>query len=178
VFVFWTAYNDSVHNCGYTGQDKNATWMFAYNPELKWKTGDVVRLKFPPPVIPTEDEWTFSIKGVERNVVSDAKKRLDIINVYPNPYLAHNIEERTLHQEHVKFINLPEKCTIRIFNLAGDLIQTIEHDSPQPTHEWDLRNENFLPVASGLYIAHIEVPGVGSKVLKLAVVFGQQRLVR
>jgi len=176
VFVFWTAYNDSVHNCGYTGQDKNATWMFAYNPELKWQTGDVVRLKFPPPVVPTEDEWTFSIKGVERNVVSDAKKRLDIINVYPNPYLAHNIEERTLHQEHVKFINLPEKCTIRIFNLAGDLIQTIEHDSPQPTHEWDLRNENFLPVASGLYIAHIEVPGVGSKVLKLAVVFGQQRL--
>ncbi|MDH7560373.1 MAG: T9SS type A sorting domain-containing protein [bacterium] len=176
VFIFWTEYNDSVHNCGYTGQDKNATWMFVYNADVQWQTGDVVRLKFPPPVMPGEDEWTFSIKGVERNVVSDAKKRLDIINVYPNPYLAHNIEERTLHQEHVRFINLPEKCTIRIFNLAGDLIQTIEHDSPQPTHDWDLRNENFLPVASGLYIAHIEVPGVGSKVLKLAVVFGQQRL--
>lgn len=176
VFAFWTEYNDSVHNCGYTGQDRNATWMFMFDEGTPWETGDVVRLRFPPQVVPGEDEWTFSIRGVERNVAADAKKRLDIINVYPNPYLAHNIEERTLHQEHVKFINLPERCTIRIFNLAGDLIQTIEHNSPVPVHEWDLRNENFLPVASGLYIAHIEVPGVGSKVLKLAVVFGQQRL--
>jgi len=85
--------------------------------------------------------------------------------------------EKDLHQEHVTFINLPEKCTIRIFSISGHLIKTIEHNDPNSTtHDWDLKNENNLPVASGFYIAYIDVPGVGQKILKIAVVFREQRL--
>jgi hypothetical protein len=108
---------------------------------------------------------------------------LDIINVYPNPYLAYNLNERGLHQENVVFINLPEECTIRIFSTAGQLIRTLEHSEVVAagvravgTMRWDLRNETNLPVASGFYFAHINVPGVGEKILKLAIVFRQQRL--
>jgi hypothetical protein len=102
---------------------------------------------------------------------------LDIINVFPNPYLGYNVMERNLHEEHVSFVNMPEDYTIRIFSLAGQLIRTLEPlDTQTTTRSWDLRNENNLPVASGFYFAYIDVPGVGEKILKLAVVFRQQRL--
>jgi len=43
--------------------------------------------------------------------------------------------------------------------------------------QWDLQNENGLPVASGIYIARIECPDVGIvKDLKLAIVQEQQFL--
>ena len=32
--------------------------------------------------------------------------------------------------------------------------------------EWDLKNQNNISVASGLYIFHIDAPGVGEKILK------------
>ncbi len=35
---------------------------------------------------------------------------------------------------------------------------------------WDLRNERGLTVASGIYIAHIDMSDLGAKVLKLAII--------
>ena len=32
--------------------------------------------------------------------------------------------------------------------------------------EWDLKNQNNISVASGLYIFHIDAPGIGEKILK------------
>ena len=183
VYVVATQYDGQVHNVGYTGADTMATWSFIYEPDLIWKTGDIVQLNFadpdtfPKPVIPGVDEFSFSIQGETNGVVADEKERLDIINVFPNPYLAYNIQEKRLHDEHVTFINLPEVCTIRIFTISGQLVRTIEHNDPtNVTHRWDLRNDNFLPVASGFYIAYIDVPNVGQKILKMAIVFRQQRL--
>jgi hypothetical protein len=183
VYVVASPYDGQVHNVSFSGTDTMATWAFVYGADLKWRTGDIVRLNFadpdtfPKPVVVGVDEFSFKIQGETSGVISDAKQRLNIMNVFPNPYLAYNIEERQLHDEHVTFINLPERCTIRIFTLSGQLVQTIEHDDPvNTTHRWDLRNENFLPVASGFYIAHIEAPGIGEKIIKLAIVFRQQRL--
>ncbi len=193
IYVIGTEYDEQVHNISYTGQDTMATWMLRYKPGMVWKTGDAIELSFPA-ILPvtgkevtvymkgqeitlTPDRFRFSIKGPETGVVEDAKKRLDLINVYPNPYFAFNILETQLHEEHVTFINLPEKCTIRIFTISGQLVRKIEHNDPNATtHDWDLRNANNLPVASGFYIAHIDVPNVGSKILKIAIVFREQRL--
>jgi hypothetical protein len=41
---------------------------------------------------------------------------------------------------------------------------------------WDLKNEDGLRVASGMYIALVENPKFGSKVLKLAIVMPQKQL--
>jgi len=183
VYVVASPYDGQVHNIGYTGQDTMATWSFVYGPDLIWKTGDVVQLNFqnpdtfPNPVVAGVDEFSFRIQAETPGAISDAKERLDIINVYPNPYLAHNVIEKQLHEEQVVFINLPEKCTIRIFTISGQLVKTIGFDDPTTTTiSWNLKNENFLPVASGLYIAHIEAPGIGTKILKMAIVFREQRL--
>jgi len=199
VYVVASEYDQQVHDIAYTGQDTMATWTFIFGTDAVWKKGDIVELSFPQPLPVTGKEQTvtvkgqqitlqpdifkFSIKGQQHGVVEDAKERLNIIGVYPNPYLGFNLNERGLHQENVVFINLPEKCTIRIFSTSGQLLRTLEHSEVVATGEravgtmrWDLRNENNLPVASGFYFAHVDAPGVGEKIIKLAIVFRQQRL--
>jgi hypothetical protein len=95
-----------------------------------------------------------------------AKNALDLINVVPNPYYAYSEYERNQLDNRVKFTNLPEKCTIRIYTVNGTMVRRITKDSPQTYVDWDLKNQANIPVASGLYIVHVEVPGVGEKILK------------
>jgi len=185
VYTIASDYDDQVHNITMTGTDTMATWTFIFDETAVWQTGDIVQLtipdpaKFPKPVVAGVEEFSFRIQGETDGDLADAKARMDIINVYPNPYLGYNITETRLHQERVTFINLPATCTIRIFTVSGQLVRTLEHRATSTSdviHNWDLRNENNLPVASGFYFAHIDVPDVGQKILKLAIVFRQQRL--
>jgi len=64
----------------------------------------------------------------------------------------------------IEFINLPEKCLIRIYTVAGDLVQIVPHnvigDKSQwasPTSErWDLNSRNKQQVTSGIYLFSVE----------------------
>ena len=66
----------------------------------------------------------------------------------------------------VKFINLPQTCTIKIHNVGGTLIRTFRKDNDLTYLDWDLKNGNSVPIAGGTYICHVDVPGVGEKVVK------------
>ena len=108
-----------------------------------------------------------------------ARQDVARINVFPNPYYGINLAETSRHRHFVTFSHLPQKARIRIFDLAGTLVRTLEKDDPEQFLQWDLLNDGALPVASGVYIAHIEMPYIGSaKVLKLAIVQEQQFLER
>jgi hypothetical protein len=112
------------------------------------------------------------------------KNDLKRILAVPNPYYAHSQYELTQFDRVMKFTNIPasKKVTIRIFNIAGDLIRTITRsaangdDTSSSQITWNLNNENNLPVASGVYIVRIDVEGVGSKVDRIAVFVEQERL--
>ncbi len=95
-----------------------------------------------------------------------AVNALDLINVVPNPYYAYSAYEKNQLDNEVKFTNLPEKCTIRIYTISGTLIRKMTKDSPVTSLNWDLKNQAGIPIASGLYIVHVEVPDVGEKILK------------
>jgi hypothetical protein len=97
------------------------------------------------------------------NALQDA---LDMINVVPNPYNAFSEYERNKIDNRVKITNLPERCTISIYTTNGKLVQRIEKDSPVTYQDWILTNHANIPVASGIYLIHVEVPGVGDRVLK------------
>jgi len=61
----------------------------------------------------------------------------------------------------IKFINLPERCVIRVFSLSGDLVRTIQHDGgagafPRGDHDMPLLSESNRALASGLYIFTVE----------------------
>jgi hypothetical protein len=75
-------------------------------------------------------------------------------------------------------MNLPETCTIRIFNLAGDLVRTLHKtDVTTSVANWDLLTENGLPVGSGVYVFHIDAgSSVGTKFGRLVVFMERERL--
>jgi hypothetical protein len=94
------------------------------------------------------------------------EEALDLINVVPNPYYAFSEYERNKLDNRIKITNLPEKCQIRIYSSNGKLIRNIKKDSPLTFQDWDLTNHAGIPVASGIYLIHVEVPNVGERVLK------------
>lgn len=128
-----------------------------------------------------DDVFTFTAPAVTFTE-KQAKADVNQINVFPNPYYGVNTEEINKYNRFVTFNHLPERAIIRIFNLAGVQVKEIVKDpvaNPGQFMRWDLANESGLPVGSGLYIAHIEMPEIGmTKVLKLAVVQEQQILDR
>lgn len=91
---------------------------------------------------------------------------LDMINVVPNPYLAYSEYEKSRLDTRVKITNLPDQCTVKIYTSNGKLIRTFKKDSPVTSIDWDLNNHQRIPVASGMYLIHVDVPDVGERVLK------------
>jgi hypothetical protein len=139
--------------------------------------GTVFRLRMTIPNSPN-DRFVFTAPAASQDN-NLARTQVDEINVFPNPYYGVNSEEVNKYQRFVTFSHLPEKATIRIFNLAGVLVKTIVKDESGQYQRWDLANDAGLPVASGLYIAYIELPDLGeTKILKIAVVQEQQILDR
>ncbi|KXJ04257.1 hypothetical protein AC249_AIPGENE6578 [Exaiptasia diaphana] len=98
---------------------------------------------------------------------------LKLINIVPNPYRAYSQYERNRLDNRVKITNLPENCTIRIYNIQGKLIKTFKKSSPVTFIDWRLTNEKRIPIASGTYLVHVEVPGVGERVLKAFIAMRQ-----
>jgi hypothetical protein len=70
------------------------------------------------------------------------------------------------------FENLPTQCTIRIFTVNGDLVQTLERSSGVDNGRefWNLLNRDGFSVAYGIYVAHVDAPGIGEKILKFAII--------
>jgi hypothetical protein len=103
---------------------------------------------------------------------------LDKIKVVPNPYVAaaswepRNTYSSGRGERQLHFTHLPQKCTIRIYTVSGELVATIDHDSDilDGTASWDLLTRDKLSVAYGVYIYHLDAPGVGEKVGKFAVI--------
>jgi hypothetical protein len=112
--------------------------------------------------------YTFSTRDVATFTQQDTilSSILDDINVVPNPYYAFSQYETSKLDNRVKITNLPEVCTVRIFNLQGTLVRTFMKADPLTSVDWDLKNERNVPIAGGVYIIHIDVPGGGEKTLK------------
>ncbi len=99
----------------------------------------------------------------DANVQTDA---LSMIRIVPNPYYAYSGYENSKLDTRVKVTNLPETCTITIFNMRGGLVKRIKKDNSDTYVDWTMKNEQGIPIAGGLYLFHIDVPGVGEKILK------------
>jgi len=112
--------------------------------------------------------YSFSTSGFE-TITGDAStltSALDAINIVPNPYYAFSNYESGKLDSRVKITNLPQICTITIYNVNGSLIRQFKKGDPITSLDWDLKNHKNIPIGSGVYIIHIEVPGIGEKILK------------
>lgn len=124
-----------------------------------------------------DDKFTF---GVRKSSLNNelAKDELSDIFVAPNPYVGAASWEKASNsfgrgERKINFMNLPKECTIRIFNIRGELIRTLVHDGLGTTDgstSWDLLTDNNEDVAYGVYFYHVEAPGIGEYTSKFAVV--------
>jgi hypothetical protein len=86
---------------------------------------------------------------------------LSKIRIVPNPYNINDpllLEYGFTDQRGIIFFNLPGTVTIKIFTENGDLIQTINHDSPVKAGSltWDMVTSSQQVINSGVYIAVFE----------------------
>ncbi len=131
--------------------------------------GTVIRFTTWRPLVPGI-KFQVETKKSSTNNTQVAKSRVDEITVYPNPYYGTHSLEASKYNRFVRFLGLPTQATIRIFSLSGVYINRIDKDSQTDFVDWNLSNDDGLPVASGIYLAHIEMPGVGEKILKIAII--------
>lgn len=79
------------------------------------------------------------------------------VRIVPNPYIRKAEDFNfTENDNQLLFVNLPPFCTLRIFTVTGDLVQTIEHQSGSADEKWDQVTESNQYVASGVYILQID----------------------
>ena len=102
-------------------------------------------------------KFSFNTKvaTVDQNVVTNG---LGKVRVVPNPYLVASQYEQefgVLRREPIrqlKFTKMPPVCTIYIFTLDGDQVQTIEHNSSDGVATWDMRAAGGREIAAGVYL--------------------------
>ena len=113
-------------------------------------------------------KYLFNTNNVatKKDQDSVAQSALDIIRVVPNPYFSMSAYEGSQIDNIVKLTNLPENCTINIYTVEGSLVKTLKKDNTSTWLEWKLTNNYGVPIASGVYIIHINAPGIGEKVIK------------
>jgi hypothetical protein len=106
---------------------------------------------------------------------------LEAIRIVPNPYYGFSTLDRSKSDKFVTFRHMPLNATVKIYTLNGDLVKTLYKassgdPSTSSTLEWNLQNMDNVPVASGIYIALIDAPGIGQKVMKIIVFTAQERI--
>jgi hypothetical protein len=140
------------------------------------KGGDTLTVKLKKPFL-SSDVYRF-IAHQDKIDVNQAKSDLSKIQVVPNPYVAAALwETRNPFNSGrgprlLQFIHLPAKCTIKIFTVSGELVQTLEHNSANSdgTVYWNMLSKDNLGISYGVYVYYIDAPGIGTKTGKFAVI--------
>lgn len=104
------------------------------------------------------------------------------VGVFPNPYRVQAAWDGALStQRKLYFYNLPPRCEVRIYTLAGEIVDRFTHDADTytgdirwfddfsaegrvvagGTHAWDVLSDNSLRLASGLYLFSVRDTDTG-----------------
>ncbi len=163
------------------------TWRIGLNFGIEDRVnpdeGDVATIVTRKPFLST-DVFEFSAYG-PRVEATNPDSLLDRIRVVPNPYVATNqFEAQNAFStgrgpRAIKFINLPAECTLRIFTVNGRLVRTLvlneggnlsATDMLNGTLTWDLLSSDNLTVSYGVYLYHVEAPGLGERTGTFAII--------
>jgi hypothetical protein len=123
----------------------------------------------------SKTEVVRAVPGTPPAAGVDAK-----VSVYPNPYYAGAVWDAVGERNRkIYFANLPRRCVIRVYTLAGDIVAEIQHDAAtydgsdiewfrrfggtQLTphfaggeHAWDLITKFDQAIATGMYLFSVK----------------------
>ena len=133
-----------------------------FRTERPFASGDRVRFRFTAPSVDAER----------------ARGELRDVYVVPNPYVGSSAFEPSnpylsgRGARRLMFMGLPSACTVRIYTITGDLVQTLRKDDGVDNGQlaWDLTTRDGMNVAYGVYLFHVDAPGVGETVGRFAVI--------
>lgn len=126
--------------------------------------------------------YEFEFRGVQsKSLVTqdEYKGALSNVNVVPNPYYAYSAYETSQFTNIIKITNLPARAIVTIYTIDGQFVQQFNRDeraaartgSNLPTStaqvypdlNWDMKNSKGIPVASGVYLIHVQAPELGEE---------------
>ncbi|PZF73787.1 T9SS type A sorting domain-containing protein [Taibaiella soli] len=116
--------------------------------------------------------YTFSTDGLAPVALTDNSHGnkdsvADLMAVVPNPYYGYSGYEVNRVGTTVRIINLPRRATVSIYSLDGTLVRRLEKDNANVSYlDWDILNAKSLPIASGMYLIHINAEGVGERIIR------------
>lgn len=150
--------------------------QYLRGPIQKPRLGDVYTLRLDKP-LGEGDVFTFTTRGQRVDAGVAQAQFQNTPYVVPNPYVGaasfepapFNISGRG--ERRIEFRGLPSTCTIRIYTVRGDLVQTLrQENSVEGFVAWNLRTKDNLEAAPGLYIFHVDAPGMGTHMGKFAII--------
>jgi len=124
------------------------------------------------------DKFLFTMTGASLNN-NLAKIELDKIKVVPNPYIVtHAGEQRLLStqtsgrgEREIRFTYVPPGSKISIFTVRGELVKTLYTEELFVGDVfWNLRSDENIDVAYGVYVYVVEAPNIGTKIGKFALI--------
>jgi hypothetical protein len=124
------------------------------------------------------DSFFFTMIGarIDNELAQD---QLDKIKVVPNPYIVtHSGEQRLLStqtsgrgEREIRFTYVPPGSKISIFTVRGELLRTLYSESLYVGDVyWNLRSEENIDVAFGVYVFVVDAPGIGTRIGKFALI--------
>lgn len=108
-----------------------------------------------------------------------------VVGVYPNPYSLNAAwDGSTQTTRKLMFSHLPERCTITIMTISGDIVATLQHDADTYTgadtewfstyagdsdnrvfsggeHAWDILSESDQSITQGIYLFNVKNTDTG-----------------
>lgn len=160
----------------------NTTWEFTFHEPTEGAAvspaaGDIFYIATSR-AFTGEDVYAFTTIASKMNS-ERAASALEDIAVVPNPYVVTNALEpldrqnpRDRGPRRLYFTNLPQECTIRIYTLTGEHLETLSHSSSIDDGQefWDLTTRDNFPIAYGIYIYHVDAGTLGEKIGRFAVI--------
>ncbi len=169
-----------------TGGKWRAGWAFRLAPPdpvidvgvkpIAPPTGTVLRFRTVRPFA-TGDQISlkFSAPSLDQ---ARARRAMDSVYVVPNPYVGSSRFEPSnpyingRGARRLMFMGLPPQATVRIYTITGELVQTLRKDDGVDNGQlaWDLTTRDGMNVSYGIYLFHVDAPGVGETVGRFAVI--------
>lgn len=147
-------------------------WQYLFSVTA-FDEGDVDRN-----IEPLESSRAQNLVRVIPGTVANNRFARGSVGVYPNPYYAGALWNGTSERDKkIYFNNLPDKCEIKIYTLAGETVDVIEHDASTykggdvrwfttfsggdvlmagGEHAWDMISRNDQSLATGLYLFSVK----------------------
>ncbi|MCC6864633.1 MAG: hypothetical protein IT280_00580 [Ignavibacteria bacterium] len=195
VYIMYSTYDANpstfytTKNINFQTQFKQMDVQYVWWPQLinngpAYNNGDVLeivpytRLQYQqsPGTVTVVETQSTTAPTIGNNELASSRGELSTVRVVPNPYYGGHAQETSPFDRFVKFMNMPKTATIYIYSLNGNLVRQINKDDNTTSINWDLLNTDRIPIASGIYIAFIDAPGIGTKTIKLAIFTPEERI--